>query len=163
MDKRICQVLLVDDSDDDRFLLQRSLKSHAGFRVVAEVRDGEDAIRYIAGESIFSDRERYPFPDLVLLDLKMPRKTGYEVLAWLQTQAFEKLRVVVLSGSFLPEDVAKSLELGAHAYHMKTALGPGQTALIEKLEAVASGWKQPREANANDVLFGQREPTASGP
>jgi len=106
---------------------------------------------------MYSDREKYPFPDLMLLDLKMPRKTGYEVLAWLQTHAFEKLKVVVLSGSFLPEDVAKSLELGAHAYHMKSALGPGQTALIEKLEAVASGWKQAREVDVSEALFGQRD------
>lgn len=139
MDKKICQVVLVDDSEDDRFLLHRALRNHAGFRVVAELQDGEEAIRYLAGDSIFSDRQAYPFPDLMLLDLKMPRKSGYEVLAWLQTQDFKGLKVVVLSGSFLPEDVAKSLELGADAYHMKSALGPGQAALIEKLEAVAGG------------------------
>ncbi len=139
MNKTICKVLLVDDSDDDRFLLRRLLKKHDQFRIVAEVCDGEQAIQYLSGHAIYSDREKHPFPDLMLLDLKMPKITGYQVLEWLQGQTFEQLRVMVLSGSFLPEDVAKSLELGAHAYEMKRALPSGESTLIPRLEELMDG------------------------
>src|SRR5258706_11960340 len=106
MEAKICKILLVDDSEDDRFLLRRALLGNPRFSVVAEVSDGEEAITYLSGEGSYAERDKCPFPDLMLLDLKMPRKNGYEVLEWLQTQSFDDLAVVVLSGSVLPEDAA---------------------------------------------------------
>ncbi|MDB6064793.1 MAG: response regulator receiver protein, partial [Pedosphaera sp.] len=87
------RVLLVDDSEADRFFLRRALSDNQKLTIVAEVEDGEEAIRYLGGVGGFSDRQKYPFPDLMLLDLKMPRATGYEVLAWLRTQSFVDLKV----------------------------------------------------------------------
>lgn len=133
------RVLLVDDSEADRFFMRRALKDNGKLAVVAEVEDGEAAMSYLSGKGGFSDRQKYPFPDLMLLDLKMPRATGYEVLAWLQTQSFEDLKVVVLSGSFLPEDIAKTLELGADAYHMKTVVKPEQEIMIRQIEGLLEG------------------------
>src|ERR1700722_8985539 len=119
-------VLLVDDSVDDRLFARRALLRNPRFVVVAELCDGEAAIAYLAGEGAYGDRGKYPMPDVVLLDLKLPRKTGHEVLEWIQTQTFDGLQVVVLSGSFLPEDVTRCRELGAHAYFKKEALAEEQ-------------------------------------
>jgi CheY-like chemotaxis protein len=112
-------VLLVDDSEDDRHFMRIALRNHPRLIVVGEVCDGEDAISYLNGSEAFTDREKFPFPDVILLDLKMPRRTGFEVLEWLQTQSFKNLIVIVVSGSILPQDVAQSLALGAAAYHGK--------------------------------------------
>jgi CheY-like chemotaxis protein len=134
MAKQKYSVLLVDDSDDDRLFMRRVLDGNPRFVIVGEVVDGEEAISYLRGEEHFSDRERYPFPDVVLLDLKMPRVTGHEVLGWLQTQSFNELFVAVVSGSYLPIDIEKSLELGAHVHYEKTALLHEQEGMVRALE-----------------------------
>src|SRR6266705_3439983 len=72
--------------------------------------------------------------DRLLLDLKMPRKNGFEVLEWLQSQPFENMVVVVLSGSEQREDVTKAMNLGAHYYHVKHADSHQRSALIKLLE-----------------------------
>jgi CheY-like chemotaxis protein len=133
------RVLLVDDSDADRYFLRRALRDNERLGVVAEVEDGDEAIAYLRGDGRFNDRQKFPFPDLVILDLKMPRITGYEVLEWLQTQSFDELRVAVLSGSFLQEDMARTLKLGADAFHTKSTLDLEQTVLVGKLEALFDG------------------------
>ena len=130
-------VLLVDDSEDDRLFMRRALDQNPRFAVVAEVCDGEDAIEYLSGQGGFGDREKHPFPDIMLLDLKMPRKTGHEVLQWLQAHKLGGLFVVVVSGSFLPEDVARSMALGAGAYYKKNALKEEQAAMIRAIENLA--------------------------
>lgn len=112
-------VLLVDDSEDDRLFMRLALRNHPSLVVIGEVCDGEDAISYLSGLAKFADRSAFPFPDVMLLDLKMPRRTGFEVLQWLQTQPFKDLIVIVVSGSILPQDVERSLALGAAAYHGK--------------------------------------------
>jgi CheY-like chemotaxis protein len=134
--KETYRVLVVDDSDDDRFFLRRSIQSDSRLTIVAEVCNGEDAIAYLSGRTVFSDREKFPFPDLMLLDLKMPRKNGYEVLQWLRTQKFERLVVVVLSGSTLPEDAAKCRALGADAYKMKSAREDERNLLVREIESL---------------------------
>jgi CheY-like chemotaxis protein len=127
-------VLLVDDSDDDRLFVRRALRKNSGFKVVAELCDGEAAIAYLAGDGEFAHRDQYPFPDVLFLDLKLPKKTGHEVLEWLRAEAPGKLQVVVLSGSFLPQDVTRSRELGAVAHYKKEALEEEQQAVIAAIE-----------------------------
>jgi len=127
-------VLLVDDSEDDRLFVRRALRKNPAFVVVGELCDGEAAIAYLAGHGEFSNREKFPYPDVVLLDLKLPRKTGHEVLEWIQAQRLEKLRTIVLSGSFLPEDITRSRELGANAYFKKEAMEEEQQAMIADME-----------------------------
>jgi CheY-like chemotaxis protein len=129
-------VLIVDDSDDDRFFLRNVVDRLPRFSVAGEVRDGDEAIAYLTGQGGFGDRAKHPVPDLMLLDLKMPRKTGFEVLRWLRVQSFPNLTVVVLSGSPLQEDVGASLALGAHGYWTKTADLPRQNLIAQEIEAL---------------------------
>ena len=124
---------MVDDSEDDRWLMRRALQMNSRFVVVGEVGDGAEAMAYLSGQGPFENREEHPFPDVLLLDLKMPRVTGHEVLRWLQTQSFEGLFVAVISGSFLPQDVAQSLALGANAHYKKN---PMQSELEEMIWAI---------------------------
>lgn len=128
------RVLVVDDSADDRLFLRLALQDNPRLALVGEVCDGEEAISYLSGGAGFSDREKFPFPDVVLLDLKMPKKTGYDVLAWLRTQSFDKLVVIVVSGSFLPEDISRSLALGATSYHRKVMLKSEKESLFREIE-----------------------------
>ena len=128
------KVLLVDDSEDDRFFMCRALRENCRLSVVAEAADGEETIAYLGGQGTFSDREKHPFPDVLILDLKMPRKNGFDVLQWLQGQSFHKPVVIVISGSFLPEDIAKSYSLGADAYHKKTAFKEEQASMVREIE-----------------------------
>ena len=132
--KETYSVLLVDDSEDDRLFMRRALRDHAKLKVVGEVCDGEEAIAYLDGRAGFGDRDKHPFPDVLLLDLKMPRKTGFDVLRWLQTKSFKELVVVVVSGSLLPQDIAQSLGLGAHAYHRKSASKDEHAVMFQKIE-----------------------------
>ncbi|MDB6125463.1 MAG: response regulator receiver protein [Pedosphaera sp.] len=115
------RVLMADDSEDDRLLMRLAFRNNPAFVLVGEVENGEAAIDYLTGKGEFSDREKYPFPDLLLLDLKMPQCDGFMVLKWLRDQIFPKLKVVVLSGDSVEEDVAKTSELGAHGYQLKAA------------------------------------------
>jgi len=134
MAKDLFSVLLVDDSEDDRLFVRRAFSKRPAFVMVGEVCDGEAAIAYLAGHGEFSNREKFPYPDVVLLDLKMPRRTGHEVLQWIQAQGLKKLRVIVLSGSFLPQDITRSRELGADAYFKKEAMEEEQQAMIAEIE-----------------------------
>ena len=131
-------VLMADDSEDDRLFMRMALRDNPKLNVLAEVDNGEEAIAYLSGKGHYSDRQRYPFPDLVLLDLKMPRYDGFEVLGWLQKQQFARPKVVVLSGSCLPGDVARTKELGADAYHTKAASKEEQREIVQGLETLVA-------------------------
>ncbi len=156
--QRVYRVLLVDDSEDDRLLLCMRLRHHQRLQIIAELSDGRQAIAYLSGEGPYGNREMYPLPDLMLLDLKMPHVTGYEVLEWLQTESFPDLRVLVLSGSFLPEDIAKTLDLGADAYRIKASHGEQQHKLLDEMEALLDGEPIPRsdESAQFSVLQGRQ-------
>ena len=87
---------------------------------IVRIPDGETAIAYLRGDPPYTDRTQHPLPALVLLDLKMPGMTGFDVLTWLQTQPeLTKVPVVVLTGSVHPEDMHKAKKLGAVGYEVK--------------------------------------------
>jgi CheY-like chemotaxis protein len=113
-------VLLVEDNRDDVLLIERAFKKAHVVNPLQVVRDGEQAIAYLSGEPPYSDRQKHPLPALVLLDLKLPRKSGLEVLAWLRQQpGLKRLRVVVLTSSKEAVDVNRAHELGANSYMVK--------------------------------------------
>jgi CheY-like chemotaxis protein len=83
-------------------------------------RDGEEAVVYLSGEGEFADRERFPLPVVVLLDLKMPRRSGFSVLKWMrEREELKYLPVVVLTASDQAADIRMAYELGANSYLLK--------------------------------------------
>jgi DNA-binding response OmpR family regulator len=81
---------------------------------------GQQVIEYLKGEGHFADRKLHPWPQLLLLDLKMPRVNGFDVLTWLQEHAdLKKMPVVVLSSSDYPDDLETARKLGASDYRIK--------------------------------------------
>jgi CheY-like chemotaxis protein len=114
-------VLLAEDDENDIELLKRAFKQTHVENPLQIVRDGEEAIEYLKGEGKFSERQKYPLPTLVLLDLKMPRKDGFEVLRWIREQpSLKALRVLVLTTSSDIRDVTKAYKLGANSFLVKT-------------------------------------------
>ena len=110
---------MVDDSDDDRALFRVAVrKACESLQLLAPVADGEEAIKYLSGDSEYADRDRHPYPELMVLDLKMPGKDGFDVLEWLSQQPNRPL-TVVLSGSDHQRDMDRAFALGAHYYHVK--------------------------------------------
>lgn len=114
-------IILVVDDDDCASLLVSTVFERAGLvQPLQFARDGVEAIAYLSGEGAFADRTRFPFPTAVLLDLNMPRKNGFEVLAWLREQPeLKRLHVYVLSASNRAEDILRCYNLGANAYLVK--------------------------------------------
>ena len=93
-------ILLVEDREDDIILIQKAFEKGAISNPLQIVRDGEEAIHYLGGEGPYSNRAEYPLPDLILLDLKMPKVDGFELVRWIRRQpGFATIPVVVLTSS----------------------------------------------------------------
>lgn len=114
-------ILHVEDDPNDIVLLQRAFQKLHKAVNIRNVSNGEEALHYLRGENEFSDRQQFPLPSLMLLDLKLPRKTGLEVLQWLRSQSapLRRLPVVVLTSSSQPVDINCAYESGANAYMVK--------------------------------------------
>ena len=115
-------ILLVEDEPDQALLIQDVLKEDGGLRLLPVLQRGEEAIAYLSGEGRFADRATYPFPFLMLLDLKMPGMGGFGVLRWLQSHpgVNARLRTVVLSSAQSSEEIRLAGELGAKEYWVKS-------------------------------------------
>ena len=134
MDRERGSVLLVEDDPNDVALTQRAF-ARAGFaNPLQTVNDGEQAIAYLAGQAPYADRRRHPLPMLVLLDLKLPRRSGFEVLTWLRgTQNIRRLPVVVLTSSQHSPDVDRAYDAGANSYLVKPVAFEGLLSVIRTL------------------------------
>lgn len=111
--------LLVEDNEDDVFFMERAFKDAALKNPLRVVTNGEEAIDYLSGTGEFSNREQYPLPDIVFLDLKMPGIDGFEVLAWIRQQEKFAVPVVLLTSSAQEVDYRRARELGADCYLLK--------------------------------------------
>src|SRR5688572_10306753 len=113
-------ILLVDDSEFDVLLMRAAFKKAQFHPVLQVVRNGEEAIAYLAGTGEYNDRASFPLQTLVLLDINMPKKNGFEVLRWLRADPIlKRLSVTMLTASLRPEDVDLAFELGANSYLVK--------------------------------------------
>ncbi len=132
-------VLIADDDSNDVFFLRRAFEKAGLSHPVLDVPDGERAINYLSGTEAYADRSQFPLPSLLILDLKMPKISGFEVLEWLSKQKDLQaaLKVVVLSSSGLQSDIQKAKTLGAHDYRVKPADIDDMITLVKD---VASRW-----------------------
>lgn len=128
-------VLLVEDEENDILFVQRAFK-HAGILNPLEItRNGDEAVAYLQGVGKFADRTQFPLPVFVLLDLKMPRKSGLEVLAWAKEQTgLKRIPIVVLTSSKNDADVNRAYELGANSYLVKPVSFEGLIELVKSLQ-----------------------------
>jgi CheY-like chemotaxis protein len=114
-------ILYAEDNADDVFIFKLAFKRAALPHLFCSVDDGQAAIEWLGGVGDFSDRARFPLPQIIITDIKMPRKNGFDLLQWIRSQnAHAKLPVVVLSSSDEPQDVKRAFELGATTYFVKT-------------------------------------------
>ena len=129
-------VLIAEDNEDDLLLLRRAFEKAMVPHPLYVVRDGSEAIDYLSAQGNYTDRDLYPFPALLLLDLKMPRQTGLDVLNWIRKRSvLSSLPVVVLSNSPERIDSDRCYELGARSYLVKPTDFAGLVELVK--EAVA--------------------------
>ena len=129
-------VLFVDDSENDILLMRRAFKKGEFSFSQQEVHNGEQAIAYLSGDGVYSDRSKYPFPSLVLMDLNMPMKSGFDVLEWIRTQpALKRVAVMILTASQRQEDVTRTFELGATAYLVKPSNLQALTEMVRDVNA----------------------------
>jgi CheY-like chemotaxis protein len=113
-------ILVAEDEETDGLLLRLALKDTGLPNNLVIARDGREAVSYLNGDPPYTDRVAHPLPGLLLLDLKMPRMDGFEVLAWMATRPkLQHIPVVVVSSSSEPSDMAKARELGARDYLVK--------------------------------------------
>jgi CheY-like chemotaxis protein len=113
-------ILLVEDNEDDIYLMKRALNEAGVTNPLYTVEDGQEATDYLLGANQFADRSQYPLPSLIFLDLKLPLKSGHEVLAWIRSQPeLESIVVVVLTSSDEPADISRAYKLGANSYLVK--------------------------------------------
>ena len=113
-------ILFVDDDSNDRELFRLAIRKAALDVSVHTAFDGSEAIAYLEGAGIYADRGHYPFPDLIILDLKMPLVNGFEFLAWRQrSPRFSQVPVAVLSGSGHGDDAKQASLMGAAQYLSK--------------------------------------------
>jgi len=136
MDTRV--ILLAEDDEDDIFLVRLAFKEAQIPNRLQVVRDGEEAIAYLKGEGQYANRAEYPLPTLLLLDMKMPRKNGFEVLQWIRSEpTLRALRVIVLTTCTEPAKASEAHLLGANAFLVKPA---EFRSLVDLFKSLHSYW-----------------------
>jgi len=131
-------ILHVEDDPNDVLLVGLAFRKAAANAAVQVVNDGEQAVNYLAGQGQFSDRQAFPVPTLVLLDLKLPRRSGLEVLSWLRSQEdLRRLPVVMLTSSNQQADVRRAYDIGLNSYLVKPS---ALEDLVETIRKISSYW-----------------------
>jgi CheY-like chemotaxis protein len=131
-------VLLVEDDPDDVLLVRRALEATGATIALDAVEDGDAAVAYLGARARETDSACRPLPCLVLLDLKLPRRSGHEVLAWLRAQpGLRRLPVIALTSSGQQRDVDRAYDLGVNSYLVKPVRSH---ALAETLRQVLEYW-----------------------
>jgi CheY-like chemotaxis protein len=113
-------ILVVDDDAHDVVFLKAVLKKAGVVNPGVVVRDGAEAVCYFKGEGVFADREKYPLPSILFLDLKMPIRDGFHILDWLQGQPqFKPMLIIIITGDWEKRGIERARALGAHSFLIK--------------------------------------------
>src|SRR3954465_10105828 len=125
-------ILLVEDEETDALLMKRAFKRNNILNPIQWVKDGLEAVAYLNGQGVYADRALYPFPEVMILDLKMPRMGGLELLAWVRDHPdFRVIPTIIMSSSGQDPDITKAYELGANTYQIKPTTFDELTALVK--------------------------------
>ena len=136
-------VLLVEDNEIDIFMMKRACQRSGIPHQLQIVTDGEMAIDYLSGKNAYGDRVAHPVPDLIFLDINMPRHSGFDVLKLIRAKpAFKKLPVIMLSSSTLMDDVDRAFQFGVTSYMRKIA-SPAE--FDQTLQVILNFWLHVRE------------------
>jgi len=128
-------ILLVEDEPNDAFFFEHCLREAGIVNRLRVVRDGLAALDYLKGIGQFADRETHPLPCLVVLDLKLPRATGFEVLEQMRLEpGLRRMIVLVLTSSSSDRDIVKCYDLGANAYLVKPSDSRQLTVMVQTLK-----------------------------
>lgn len=131
-------ILVAEDEKDDVLLLERAFRKAKIANPFVTVQNGEEAVAYLSGRGRFADRGKYPLPILLLLDLKMPRLNGFELISWVrQESSVRGLPLIVLTSSKQNPDITRAYELGASTYLVKPVQFSG---LVEMLGHLHNFW-----------------------
>jgi CheY-like chemotaxis protein len=131
-------VLLVEDNPTDVLLIRRAFDQAKMANPIHVVSDGDAAVDYLSGAGEYSDRTKFPLPILILLDLKLPRRSGLEVLEWLkENEPLRRIPVVMLTSSEQPRDVDAAYDSGVNSYLVKPV---DYDSLFKMLKAVNLYW-----------------------
>src|SRR4051812_34144661 len=137
-------ILLVEDNHQDVTLIRHAFVRWAVSDQLQVVAEGKLAKDYLAGRGIYFDRAAYPFPKLVLLDLRLPDMSGLEVLKWLRSEpGLAKVPAVILTGSEVRSDIDRAYQLGANSYLIKTGDLQKFRALVQDLNEFVLGPQYP--------------------
>ena len=135
---RSAVILIVEDDPNDVLFLKRAFKKADVRQALRVAKDGQEAIDYLSGAGRFRDREAYPLPCLVVLDLKLPKKNGLEVLQWLRhREDFKDLPVVMVTSSEEHSDRASADRHGVEAYRVKPVSLDALVGLAHEIRAEA--------------------------
>jgi CheY-like chemotaxis protein len=131
----LAPVLYTEDDENDAFLMQHAFRRAGITHPLVVLTDGQQAIDYLAGEPPFTPRTEHPLPSLLVLDLNLPLRSGFDVLAWVRQQAhFASLLVVVLSSSNHTKDIDRAYALGANSYFVKPSNVDKRMELVRTLQ-----------------------------
>lgn len=140
-------VLLVEDNPDDADLIAHAFGKAGIGNPMIVVDDGEKAMDYVHGRSAYADRLRFPVPGIILLDLKLPRRSGFEVLEAVRTtKATRRVPVVVLTSSNQEDDIRRAYDMGANSYLVKPI---GGNALIVMVKSIDAFWMKLNQSAAS--------------
>ena len=139
MMNKTCKLVVAEDSESDFLLLEIALQETPEVQLIHRSRHGGEMIEYLSGQGAYADRERYPWPDLLLLDLNMPLCDGLGVLRWMKQQSLATTpRVIVFSSSSVHADRELALALGADDYQVKPSDYAQYVAIIKQIAAGAN-------------------------
>ena len=134
------RILVADDDEDDRLMAKEALEEAQLLNTIDFVHDGVELIQYLKNESPYEDAGENPRPDLILLDLNMPRKSGREALEEIKADPkLKRIPVVILTTSEADTDIIRSYDLGASSFIVKPVSFDG---LVKTMEGLSQYWTQ---------------------